>query len=234
MRNTALFILLLSLAAPTRGGEPSPIEDRNFMLETGWNRDDAVLQVNSFFFRGATSHELVGEWGMRSQRHQLSWTVPFYNDGKTGLGDVMLNYRYQFLGDADSRIGIAPRVSLLLPTRDAHFGERSSGVQVNVPVSAAVTDRLTSHTNAGATWFRDRGETELNLAQSLSLDVTKHVALTVDANYTRCNDTSHLLVVRPGIQFTLDGPGGLQIAPGVAFPDSGGVLVYVALERGIE
>jgi hypothetical protein len=225
---TLVSHLLLSLAAPLWGGEPSPIEDRNFMLESGWNREDAALQVNSFFFRGATSHELVGEWAMRSQRHQLGYTLPFFSDDRTGLGDVLLNYRYQFLGDADSRIGIAPRVSLMLPTRDAHFGERSSGVQVNVPISASITDRLTSHTNAGATWFADRGETEFNLAQSLSFDVTKRIALTVDANYA-----SQLLVVRPGVQFSIDGPGGLQIAPGVAFPDSGGVLVYLALERGL-
>ncbi|HVE70386.1 MAG TPA: hypothetical protein VNI54_03385, partial [Thermoanaerobaculia bacterium] len=32
-----------------------------------------MLQVNSFFFRGATSHELVGEWAMRSPRHQLAF-----------------------------------------------------------------------------------------------------------------------------------------------------------------
>ncbi len=231
---TLISLLLLSLAAPLRGGEPSPIEDRNFMLESGWNREDAVLQVNSFFFRGATSHELVGEWAMKSQRHQLSYTVPFFTDDRTGLGDVMLNYRYQFLGGAGSRVGIAPRVSLMLPTRDAHFGERSSGVQVNVPISAAITDRLTSHTNAGATWFADRGETEFNLAQSLAFDVTRRIAVTVDASYTRCNDASHLLVVRPGVQFSIDGPRGLQIAPGVAFPDNGGVLVYLALERGLE
>ena len=230
MRHLLLVAFFLA-AIPLCGGEPSPIEDRNFMLESGWNRDDAVVQVNSFFFDGAMAYELVQEWAQSSPRHQLSFTVPFYTDERTGLGDVMLNYRYQLAGSGDSRVGVAPRLSLILPTRDAHFGERSSGLQVNVPVSAAITPRLVSHTNAGGTWYRDRGEKELHLAQSLSFDVTQRLALTVDANYTRCDDASHLLVVRPGIQFSIDGPRGLQIVPGVAFPDSGGVLVYVALEQ---
>ncbi|HEX6087746.1 MAG TPA: transporter [Thermoanaerobaculia bacterium] len=226
----SIVLLVLALAAPLRGGEPSPIEDRNFMLETGWNRDDAALQVNSFFFRDTAAHELVQEWAVSSPRHQLSYTIPFYADDRTGLGDVMLNYRYQLRGGAESRVGIAPRLSLILPTRDAHFGERSSGLQVSVPVSASLTGRLTVHTNLGATWFSDRGETELNLAQSVSFDVIRHVAVSVDASYTRPGS----LYVRPGVQFAIDGRRGLQIAPGIAFPNGGGVLVYVALEQALD
>jgi len=237
MRQHALLVLLLpllSLAAPLRGGEPSPIEDHNFGLESGWNREDAALQVNSFFLDGATSYELVGEWAVQSPRHQLSTTVPIFADGRTGLGDVTLNYRYQLAGAPGSRVGIAPRVSLILPTRDSQFGDRSSGLQVNVPISASLTGRLTSHTNLGGTWFRDLGASEINLAQSLSFDVTRRMALSVGANCTRCDESSHLLVVRPGVQFSFDGPGGLQIVPGVALPIGGGVLVSVAIERTLD
>ena len=204
------------------------------MLESGWNRTDAALQVNSFFLNGATSYELVGEWAVTSPRHQLSYTIPIYADGRTGLGDVMLNYRYQLAGREGSRVGIAPRVSIILPTRDSLFGDRSSGLQLNVPVSASITGRLTSHTNVGGTWFLDLGAKEINLAQSFSLDVTRHLALTMDASYTRCDEASHLLVLRPGLQLAFEGPAGLQISPGVAFPNGGGVLVSVALERAID
>jgi hypothetical protein len=229
----ASLLLLLSAAAPRRGGGPSPIEDHSFMLESGWNRDDAALQVNSFFLNGATSLELAGEWALSSPGHQLSYTIPIYRDVHAGLGDVLVNYRYQLVGKAGSRVGVAPRVSLILPSRDARFGERSSGLQFNVPVSVAVTSRLTSHTNAGGTWFRDLGAKELNLAQGLSFEVTKRMALTMDASFTRCDEASHLLVLRPGIQFSIDGPGGVQIAPALAFPNGRGVLVSVAIERSL-
>jgi hypothetical protein len=224
-------LLLLIFALPVLAGEPLPIEDYSFLLEGGWNRDDAVLQYNTFFFRDAMAFELTQEWAASSPRHQLGYTIPLFSDDRAGLGDAMLNYRYQLLGTKDSRVALAPRVSLILPTRSARFGERSSGVQVSLPLSASITQRLATHTNVGATWYRDRGERELNLGQSIAFDVTDHVALAVDAAYTRCGGGDHLLVVRPGVQFSIDGPRGLGIAPGVAFPTSGGVLVYVALEH---
>lgn len=225
----ALFALFLAL--PMLGGEPLPIEDHNFMAEGGWNREDAVLQYNTFFFRDAMAFELTQEWAASSPRHQLGYTIPMFSDDRAGLGDAMLNYRYQLLGTADSRVALAPRVSLILPTRSARFGRRSSGVQVSLPLSASITPRLETHTNVGATWYRDRGERELNVGQSIALAVTDRVALSVDASYTRCTRGEPLLVIRPGVQFSIEGPAGLGIAPGVAFPNGGGVLVFVALEH---
>lgn len=234
MKRTLLLVLL---ALPAIAGEPSPIEDTNFLPETGWNRADGVLQYTSFFLRDATAHELTQEWGVASSsEHQLSYTIPLYSDGETGLGDATINYRYQLFGKAGSKFAVAPRLSLVLPTRSTHFGPSSTGVQVNVPISASMGERLTLHTNAGATWLRDRGEKEINLAQSVAFSLTPRIALSLDAAYTRCQDTEHLFVVRPGIQFTLDGPRGLQIAPGVALPmgtDRGGVLLFVALEHSV-
>ena len=203
------------------------------MLETGWNRDDRVLQVNSFFFRKAMAHELVQEWAVSSPRHQLSYNIPLFRDGRTGLGDAMLSYRYQVAGDPGSRVGVAPRLSLILPTRSARFGERSSGLQLSVPLSVSITPRLTSHTNVAVTWYRDREAGEVNAAQSVAFAVTGRMAVAVDASYTRCNEGSQVLVVRPGVQFTIDGPRGLQISPGVAFPNGGGVLFLIALEQPI-
>jgi hypothetical protein len=232
MRRVALLLLL---AAAGFADEPSPIEDHNFVLEQGWNRDGAAIQYTSFFLssRNAWAGELAHEWAA-SPRHQLSYTIPIYNDAKTGLGDAMINYRYQLLGGGESRVAVAPRVSLILPTRSAHFGERSSGVQVNVPFSANVTSRFGSHTNAGATWFRDRGETEINLGQSFAYAITPHVALSLDAAYTRCMDDPHLFVVRPGVQFSFE-LGGLKLSPGIGIPlsDGAGVLVYIATERAL-
>ena len=232
------LVLVLLLTTPAFADDPSPIEDHNFFLEQGWNRDDAVLQSTSSFLYGhdAWSYELAQEWAVSSPRHQLSYTIPIFTDGKTGLGDVALNYRYQLIGGEESRIAIAPRASLILPTRNEHFGERSSGVQLNVPVSAKITDRLGSHTNIGATWFRERRSKEINLAQSFVFDATPRIAISVDAAYTRCFTDPHLFVVRPGVQFTLASGSGLQVSPGIAVPvtvGSGraGVLLFVSLEH---
>jgi hypothetical protein len=232
--NRALLLILLTI--PAIAGEPSRIEDSNFLPETGWNRTGGVLQYTSFFLGDAAAHELTHEWAASSPRHQLSYTIPLYTDGETGLGDATINYRYQLFGRAGSRLAVAPRLSLVLPTRSGHFGLASSGVQVNVPISVSMSERLASHTSAGATWFRDRDEKELNFAQSLAFSVTPRIALSLDAAYTRCEDAEHLFVLRPGVQFTIQGPGGLQIAPGVAIPlgtDARGVLLFVALERSV-
>jgi hypothetical protein len=225
--------LALLLASAVHAGEPSPIEDTHFFPESGWNRTDGVLQYNAFVLNRASALELTQEWGA-SERHQLSYTIPVYSDGETGLGDVSLNYRFQLLGDPDSRAAIAPRLSLLLPTRSAHFGERSSGLQLSVPVSATLTPRLVSHTNAGATWYRDRGTQELNLAQGFVFAATSRLTLALDGAFTRCNESSHLVVVRPSMQFSLDGPAGLAISPGVAMPfvnGTRGVLFFVTFEH---
>lgn len=231
--------LILVLATGTAlAGDPSPLEDRNFLLETGWNRDDAVLQSNSFFLygRNAFAYELTQEWAAGSSRHQLSYTIPLFTDEATGLGDVTFNYRFQLAGDADSRVGVAPRLTVLFPTRSAQFGGKSSGIQFGLPMSVNLTPRLTSHTNAIATWYRERGESELAVAQSIVFNATSHVAFALDASYTRCAGVVHPLVFRPGVQFAIDGPGGLQFAPGVALALVNGagdrsLLVYVALEQ---
>ena len=229
-------IILIVLAIPLLASEPSPIEDANFLPETAWNRDDGVLQYTTFFLRDAAAMELTQEWAASSPKHQLSYTIPVYNDGETGLGDATLNYRYQLVGDTDSKLAVAPRLSLVLPTRSAHFGGRASGLQLGVPVSATLTERLATHTNIGGTWFRESGDKELNLAQSLVFDVTSRIAFSVDAAYTRCPDSEHLFVVRPGVQFTFEGPRGLTIAPGIALPlgrDRRGVLFVLAVEHPV-
>ena len=226
-------MLLLGACTAFASDGPAPIEDHNFGLESGWNRDGAALQYATFFLRGTSALELTHEWSARSPRHQFSYTIPLYSHaGEAGLGDTVLNYRYQLAGDVQSRIAVAPRVSLLLPTRSAHFGERSRGLEVSVPVSAAITPRLTSHTNLIATWFHDLGNREVTAAQGLTFAATSRVAVSVDAAWKRYADGSDLLVVRPGVQFGVD-LGGIRVSPGVAFPTGEGVLFYVAIEQGL-
>ena len=68
MRAATFALLLLAFTLSLAAGEPSPIEDHNFMLEVGRNRDNAVLQYNTFFFRGASALELAQEWAVTSPK----------------------------------------------------------------------------------------------------------------------------------------------------------------------
>jgi hypothetical protein len=228
-----LLSLLLTLAATNlAAGHASPIEDVNFGAEAAWNRTDGVLQLNSFLFSDHLSYELVHEWAA-SNRHQLSYTVPMYGGNEAaGLGDSALNYRYQIAGSPDSPFAAAARLSLILPTRSEQWGERSTGLQVNIPLSATLGSRVVSHTNVGATWFRERDVQELNLAQSFSLSLTDRLAFALDAAFTHTVGDEALFVVRPGIQYSFEVPGGMTITPGLAVPlDHSGVLFNIAIER---
>lgn len=231
-RSLLLLLLAAVTAVPVVGGEPSAIEDSNFMPETAWNRSDAVLQYTTFFLGRAASHEVTQEWAASSPRHQLSYTIPFYSERVTGLGDAAVNYRYQLVGSEESRLAIAPRVSVILPTRSSRFGEKSSGLQVNVPISTTLGGRVASHTNIGASWYADRPQRELNLSQQVAIAVSNQVTVTMDAAYT-AGSGSRMIVVRPGAQVAFD-LGGLQVAPGIAFPRGGGsegVLLFVSFAR---
>lgn len=229
-------LALIAVVLPLFAGEPLPIEDVQFFPESGWNRNDAVLQYNAFFHGSGRAHELTQEWGDEGARHQFSFTVPVYSERSTGLGDVTLNYRRQLIGGAGSRLAIAPRVSLILPTRSPLFGIRSSGLQATVPLSISLTPRVTAHSSAGGTWFRDRHESEVNLTQSIGVSVTDRLSVALDGSWTRAGSGDEVLVVRPGVQYTFDGPDGLSITPGIAAPigpDRRELLIFIALERPV-
>ena len=138
----------------------SPIQDNSFLVEEAYNQEDGVVQHISFFqFLPTTGWAFTqtDEWPLRIIKHQLSLTMAATQaDGYSGagLGDTFINYRYQLMGTGDTRLAIAPRVSLLLPTGDAAQGRGMGGpgLQVNLPISIVLSQRLVSHSNIGATW----------------------------------------------------------------------------------
>lgn len=232
---SAFLILLLGCALPLIAGDPSPIEDVNVFAESGRNRSDAALLSTTLFLSSGEhyAHELGHEFA--AGRHQLSVTLPIFasSSSSSALGDVMLSHRYQLLGDEDSRIALAPRASLVLPTRSESVGEAAAGVQVMLPLSVRIRDGVELHTNAGGTWFEGGRADELNLAQSLVVE-TGRFTTSLEAAYTRCSDGGELFMFRPGVQVAFDAPGGLRIVPGIAVPLQGeGVLIHVGLERSL-
>ena len=162
----ALHIVLLCLLAPAlalaqsaaprpSGAEPFGILDNSFLVEEAFNQEAGIFQ-NIFGFQRqdrAWAFAFTQEWPLVSQKHQLSYTLPFAGvPGRKGFGDVSINYRYQATLDEPGKPAFSPRVSLILPTGDRELFERSVGAQVNLPFSKQRGD-LYFHWNAGFTWY---------------------------------------------------------------------------------
>jgi hypothetical protein len=104
------------------------------------------------------------EWPVGSQAHQFSYTVPWLEAGtQRGVGDVLINYRYQATVEGTGRPAFSPRLSLILPTGSSSrgLGSGSAGLQVNLPFSKQAGDWYW-HWNAGTTWL-PRAEAEFEV-----------------------------------------------------------------------
>ncbi|MGH7539187.1 MAG: transporter [Gemmatimonadales bacterium] len=247
--------------ARAQDAEPSaPIADNSFLIEEAFNQERGVVQHISVFVwnRQADSwaYTFTQEWPFTGQRSQLSYTLPLEGAGGSArVGDVALNYRYQLAG-TESRVAVAPRVSLVVPTGSASAGIGSGGlgVQVNLPVSAEVASWLVTHWNAGVTMTPSAGNgagaramtTGYNLGASAiwRLKPSFNVMLEVAWAHTEAvvgsgvTASEREVLVSPGVRWAHNLPGGLQIVPGLAVPigvgpsrASDGVLVYLSFEH---
>ena len=108
-------VLALALAAPLAAfAAEGPIQDNSFLVEEAYNQEDGVVQhINTFQrFRqsGDRVYTFTQEWPVGGLKHQLSYTIPVERladsaDGRSGIGDVAINYRYQLVGDGEGRQG---------------------------------------------------------------------------------------------------------------------------------
>jgi DtxR family transcriptional regulator, Mn-dependent transcriptional regulator len=157
-----LIVCLLSASAlfaqtPATTSEPFQITDNSFLVEEAFNQEVGIFQ-NIFGvarLQGVWATTFTQEWPVRSEMHQLSYTATFLNnDGSTGFGDSLLNYRYQALKEGPGKPAFAPRLSLVLPTGDSDksLGNGSLGLQINLPFSKQTGDWYW-HWNAGLTWL---------------------------------------------------------------------------------
>src|SRR5215470_14495632 len=130
MRSSVLILVLLICiqvfpnpsAAQDREtlADTAPIQDNSFLVEEAYNQEDGVIQHISCFERLANSKDWIytftDEWPLRSQKHQFSTTFTASHSGEfggAGMGDTAINYRYQLIGSGESRLAVAPRLSLL-------------------------------------------------------------------------------------------------------------------------
>jgi hypothetical protein len=216
-----------------------PIADNSFLIEEAYNQEQGVVQHISAWQRSLRSAAWVfaftQEWPVGTQTHQFSYTIPVLHTespSATGLGDVALNYRYQVRG-ADERVAIAPRLSMLVPTGSSArgLGTGHVGAQVNVPVSVVVTPWLVSHWNAGVTAVPH--VTTYNLGASAIWLMRPTFNVMLEMTWVE-QGGAHDFVVNPGIRWAHNFASGLQIVPGVAFPDARAVFVYLSFEHSFK
>jgi outer membrane putative beta-barrel porin/alpha-amylase len=272
MRRALLMLCLAVASAAARAQAPpaeqeapggrGPIQDNSFLIEEAYNQEPGVVQHINLFQRNWRTGEWLAtftqEYPVPGIRHQLSYTIPaqridFSQGTATGLGDVALNYRYQLVGDGQSRVAVAPRLTILLPTGDVHraLGGGSTGLQVSLPVSTVLSDSWVAHWNAGATFIPAARNGQDQKADTLGYDFAASLIwlgrpnVMLETFWARSESVvapgrtrgSTLFLVSPGIRWSYDFPSGLEIVPGIAIPIGVGpshgqrsILLYLSFE----
>lgn len=248
-----------SLRAPTA---PPPIQDNSFIVEEAYNQTPGVVQnISTFQYTrrdGAFVGQFTQEWPVGGLASQLSYTLPLARADSAmpaGLGDVLLNYRYQLVGSGDARLAVSPRLSLVLPTGSYRLarGAGAPGLEAALPASVLVAQRLVAHGNVGVAltprarnvlgeradtrdWFAAGSavwlaKPSLNLLLEYRYDNT--AAVVASGRTARGSQAT----LSPGMRWAYNFPSGLQIVPGVAMPMGLGrargersVLLYLSFE----
>ena len=233
------------------------IEDNSFLIEEAYNQDPGVIQhISSFQYMKDHSwiYTFTDEWPVPGRKHQLSTTIPVLNNGETGLGDILLNYRYQAI--YLNRFAFSPRFSLIFPTGSWQKGLGSGviGYQLSLPFSFLLSTKIATHYNVGVTFTpgiknNDNSRSDqtvynyglsaillLNKNFNLMFEVVGNRTYITSANST--TTTINSLFINPGMRYAFNFKSGLQIVPGLAVPvglgsSSGesGVYVYLSFEH---
>ena len=271
---TSLFlahtVLVCAADDPPRQGRPvDGIMDNSFFIEEAYNQEPGVVQhiftgsyARSYGSEPDTHIWALGftqEWPFFSQRHQLSYTVPYLFlesdalDGN-GVGDILLNYRFQAYFDERTLRAFAPRASLVLPTgrEKFGFGDDTVGAQFNLPFSAAWGGRWFTHFNAGLSWLPDAASTgerdalHYNLGASAIYAARPDFHLMLEWTGTWLNvlqspsDLGHEFVslISPGMRKAFNFANDAQLVLGVAVPvglnsaaPDIGVFLYASFEH---
>ena len=247
------------------------IMDNSFLVEEAYNQEAGVVQhiFNGMYGLNRTPGSddrtfdfvLTQEWPLFSQKHQFSYAVPYKyaksgGQSEDGLGDILLNYRYQAYFDEGTLAAFAPRFSLVLPTGDSGkvFGDDTVGFQWNLPVSTAIGDRWFVHGNAGLTYLPDarsafkRDLVHFNLGASTIYAPSRNLHLMLEwvGFWNEGVDSFGLLnrefesVILPGIRRAFNYDNGSQLVLGLGVPvgltrsaPDIGVFLYLSFEHDL-
>lgn len=258
------YLVLAGMIFAVRPGfaeEVKKIQDNSFLLEEAYNQEDGVVQhIQMFQFLKKSKdwqYTFTQEWPVPNQTNQFSYSIPIshlHDNDTTGVGDILLNYRYQAI--FQDRIALSPRFSLILPTGDYKkgLGTDTVGYQVNIPLSVELSDKIVTHWNMGATYTpraKDAaGEKSnvrgFNYGASLIYLVNENLNLMLEAAGTTTEtsplnglkSTESTFFINPGMRFAINCESGLQIVPGFSVPigigpsegEYGG-LIYLSFEH---
>jgi hypothetical protein len=253
---TLVLVLVVIMPFQVSAEGPKKIQDNSFLLEEAYNQEDGVIQHIQMFQYYKKSkdwfYSFTQEWPVPKQAHQLSYSIPvshINSTDSTGIGDVLLNYRYQAVSKAS--IALSPRFSLILPTGDSKkgLGTDAVGYQVNIPLSVELSNTFVTHWNLGATYTPNAkdsaGEKSDNLGfsygASLIYLVSENANLMFEAVGTSTETgggTTNTFFINPGVRFAINCKSGLQIVPGLSMPigvgpsegEYGGLL-YLSFEH---
>jgi hypothetical protein len=241
--------------------------DNSFLIEEAYNQEPGVVQhiFTAVYgldrLRGPDTRSLdlafTQEWPVFSQRHQFSYTVPYQHiktggQSDHGLGDILLNYRYQAYFDPERLRGFAPRFSLVLPTGDAQrgFGDDTLGYQWNLPFSTAAGERWFFHANAGLTFLphtaagRDLLHYNLGASAIYAAKPDLHFMLECVGAWMETPgsrgawDHQFAAILAPGVRRAFNFANDSQLVLGIAVPigltgpaPDLGVFLYVSFEH---
>jgi len=251
-------------ASPAAVQPEPPIQDNSFLVEEAYNQDDGVIQHISlvqFLSTGDVVYTQTDEWPLRTIKHQLSVTASINESGNyrqygPGWGDTAINYRYQLVGSGETRLAIAPRLSMLLPTGDSSTGRGYGGwgLQTNLPISFQLNRYLVTHWNAGVTWIPSAQDAQHNHAALINPNLAQSTVWLVKPRFNALcevvwtNNASVIaparttrqqaLFVSPGVRWAYNFKSGLQIVPGVGLPiglmggaGQRGAIFYLSFEH---
>jgi hypothetical protein len=240
------------------------IQDNSFLLEEAYNQEFGFVQHISNFVYLADSQDwaytFTQEWPVTGLRHQFSYTLIALRQGSfssqgAGFGDVFLNYRYQAIGNGETRVAFAPRFSLIVPSGNSDLGQGfgAAGAQTNLPISIVLNRHFVTHWNAGATVVpharnSDRQRTSAaayNLGQSVIWETTPRFNVMMETFFLGAQKVvgsgikwSNTFFLSPGIRWAYNFNNGLQIVPGIAMPIGVGpnagekaVFLYLSFEH---
>jgi hypothetical protein len=256
-----LGLLVCKPAFAEDGKKVRKIQDNSFLVEEAYNQEPGVIQhIQSFQYMEGDKwlYSFTQEWPVPRETHQFSYTIPVARleapDRNSGLGDLLLNYRYQAV--LKEGIAASPRFSLLLPTGDYKkgLGTDTVGYQVNLPVSVELNDRFVTHWNLGWTYTpnskSESGEKAdtfaTNYGASLIYLASENFNLMLEAVGSAGEQVAgqgltapdNSFFINPGMRFAINCASGLQIVPGISFPigigpseGEYGVLTYLSFEH---
>lgn len=245
--------MLVAAATPEATAQDKlPIRDNSFLIEEAFNQEKGVVQhINNLLADSRFQHlayTFTQEWPICSEKHQLSYTIPFlFSDDDFRAGDIFVNYRYQLV--QQNHVYLAPRLSAILPTGEGKDGNKGTGFQVNIPFSYEWKSRLAFHLNAGSTHFWREGETKAeytmlsNFGGSAIWLLHHYINLMSEVLYASAYtgsgtsaEKSETLILNPGIRGAINFKKGLQIVPGFStwfdvINHENGFLFYLSLEH---